>query len=136
MQAEQETAHRAATAGNEAAPLDMTPAVPAQEVPLDALHVAPVQHAPPEASPVAPTQGAPLEAVRVVTAPVKKSWREQRWERRRRRIWLEEVLGWILVPIIVIGSYWLVTLVLQALGTDISTILAGINNIISGRAAP
>jgi len=44
----------------------------------------------------------PLEPA-VVAAPVyKKSWREKRWERRHRRRAVEEALGWILVPIILI----------------------------------
>ena len=34
----------------------------------------------------------------------KKTGREMRWERRRRRIIFEEVLGWILVPVILFGG--------------------------------
>jgi hypothetical protein len=33
----------------------------------------------------------------------KLTWREKRWERRRKRRMFEEVLGWILVPVILIG---------------------------------
>ena len=36
------------------------------------------------------------------------TWREQRWERRRRRRVVEEALGWLLVPVILVGGYWLV----------------------------
>jgi len=62
---------------------------------------------------------------------VKKSWREQRWERRRRRIWFEEVLAWILVPIILIGGYFFVDGVLTALGTSPSAIFNGLSTITS-----
>ena len=43
----------------------------------------------------------PLEPAAPVPAapPDRKTWREKRWERRRRRIWLEEVLAWVLVPL-------------------------------------
>jgi len=75
-------------------------------------------------------QGGPLESV-PSAAMVKKSWREKRWERRRRRIWFEEVLGWILVPIIVIATYWLVDAVLAALGTSPAAIINGISQITS-----
>jgi hypothetical protein len=64
-------------------------------------------------------------------APPKKSWREQRRERRRRRIWFEELMGWIFVPIILLGTYWLIIAVLDALGTSPSAIMTGINAILS-----
>jgi hypothetical protein len=73
----------------------------------------------PEA-PVAPAAPAPV---------VKKTWRQKRWERRRRRIWLEELLGWILVPIILIGAYWAIDAALNALGTSPSAIINGIGAI-------
>ena len=38
----------------------------------------------------------------------KLTWREKRWERRRKRRMFEEVLGWILVPVILIALYWAV----------------------------
>jgi hypothetical protein len=74
----------------------------------------------------------PLEAAPAITTPVKKTWREQRWERRRRRIWLEEALAWILVPVIVLGGYYLVDSGLNALGTSPAAIIAGISMIASG----
>jgi hypothetical protein len=65
-------------------------------------------------------------------APVaRKSWREQRAERRRRRVWLEEVLAWVLVPVIFIGAWWFVDAVLTALGTSPSAILNGLSAITS-----
>ena len=66
-----------------------------------------------------------------VAAPAKKTWREKRWERRRRRFWFEEMLAWILVPIILVGSYWLVVAGLDALGTSPSAIINGIGAIVS-----
>ena len=70
-----------------------------------------------------------LEAAPAASAPAKISWREKRYRRRRRRVWFEEVLGWILVPIILLGCYWLVTGVLSALGTSPSAIIDGIRSI-------
>jgi hypothetical protein len=64
--------------------------------------------------------------------PPRRSRREERWERRRRRLWFEEVTGWILVPIIVLASYWLIELVLNALGTSLGAIVNGLSTIISG----
>jgi hypothetical protein len=66
-----------------------------------------------------------------VQAPPKKSWREQRWERRRRRIWFEEVLAWILVPVIVVAAYWLVVAGLAALGTSPGAIIEGIKAVLA-----
>jgi len=61
----------------------------------------------------------------------KKTWREERWERRRRRMWFEEVLGWILVPLILVGLYYIVVALLGALGTSPSAIMNGISAITS-----
>jgi hypothetical protein len=69
----------------------------------------------------------PLEAAPAVATPAKLTWRQQRQVRRRRRVWFEEILGWILVPLIVIGSYWLIELVLSALGTSTEAIINGIS---------
>lgn len=64
----------------------------------------------------------PLTAVAgPVAAPARKpalGWREQRWRRRRRRKVGEEVLAWILVPLIVLGGYWMLSTVLAAMGTS------------------
>jgi hypothetical protein len=61
-------------------------------------------------------------------AQLGRSWREKRWERRRRRIWFEEILGWILVPTILIACYLFVEMVLGALGTSPSAILNGLSS--------
>jgi len=73
----------------------------------------------------------PLEPAPAATAPAKVSWREQRQIRRRRRVWFEEILGWILVPIIVVGCYWLFEATLNALGTSTEAILTGIRSILA-----
>ena len=95
-----------------------------------------------EARPV-PTESAPLDdaAARDAAAPAarkqtpatrpRRSWREERWERRRRRVWFEELLGWILVPLIVISLYYIVVAVLGALGTSPSAIINGLSAITS-----
>ena len=61
----------------------------------------------------------------------KKSWREKRWERRRRRRFTEEVLGWVLVPVILLSGYWAVKSGLNALGTNFSTLVQGIKTALS-----
>ena len=53
----------------------------------------------------------------------KLTWREKRWERRRKRRMFEEVLGWILVPVILIALYWAVKAGLSALGTSPSAVI-------------
>ncbi|MGO4704182.1 hypothetical protein AB4072_00180 [Microvirga sp. 2MCAF38] len=74
----------------------------------------------------------PLEVATEIAAPVRRTWREQRERRRRRRIWMEELLGWILVPVIVVGCYWAVEGVMIALGTSPTAILNGLNQVTSG----
>jgi len=73
----------------------------------------------------------PLEASRTLDAPAKLSWREKRYLRRRRRVWFEEALGWILVPVIVFGCYWLLNIGLNAVGTSPAAIMEGLDAIIS-----
>jgi hypothetical protein len=58
------------------------------------------------------------------------SWREKRYQRRRRRVWFEEILGWILVPVIVIACYWLFDMTLAAVGTSPAAIVDGIKAVI------
>jgi hypothetical protein len=73
----------------------------------------------------------PLEPVPQLTVPAKKSRRELRWERRRRRLRFEEVLGWVLVPVILAAAYLFVDMVLNALGTSPSAIFSGLSAISS-----
>lgn len=61
----------------------------------------------------------------------KKSWREKRWERRRRRRFTEEVLGWILVPLILVTGFWAVKAGLNALGTDFTSLVQGVRTALS-----
>jgi hypothetical protein len=46
-------------------------------------------------------------------------------------MWFEEVMGWILVPLIVLACYWLVETVLNGLGTSISAVFSGIRELAS-----
>ena len=71
-----------------------------------------------------------LEAAPAASAPAKISWREKRYRRRRRRVWFEEILGWILVPVIVIACYWLLDMSLNAVGTSPAAIMDGVKAII------
>ncbi|RDI59939.1 hypothetical protein [Microvirga subterranea] len=71
----------------------------------------------------------PLETAPAVASTSKLTWRQQRAVRRRRRVWFEEVLGWILVPLILFGCYWFVELVLSGMGTSIGAIIDGLSNL-------
>ena len=64
----------------------------------------------------------------------KLSWREKRWQRRRRRKMFEEVLGWVLVPIIIGALYWGVKAGLNAAGTSPTAIVQGVRALVSGGA--
>ena len=75
---------------------------------------------------------APLEPEPVAAPAARKSWREQRWERRRRRRFFEEILGWIVVPLILLGAYWAVVAGLDAMGTSPAALIQGVQMIISG----
>jgi hypothetical protein len=44
-------------------------------------------------------------------------------------MWFEEVLGWILVPAILIGCYWLLDMTLAAVGTSPAAIIDGVKTI-------
>ena len=68
-------------------------------------------------------------------SPRKPTWREKRWQRRRRRKLFEEVLGWILVPIILVALYWAVKGGLNAAGTSPSAVVQAVKTLISGGAA-
>jgi|GEM_PF-1786492 len=59
--------------------------------------------------------------------------REKRWARRRRRLWLEELLGWIFVPIILIGIYWAVIGIFALMGTTPEAVIAGIRQVLGSR---
>jgi hypothetical protein len=72
---------------------------------------------------------APIEATRIIEPPPKLSWREKREQRRRRRVWFEEILGWILVPAIIFGCYWLLNVGLSALGTSPAALMDGLKTI-------
>ena len=79
----------------------------------------------------ADVQDAPLEPAPAAPEP-RKTWREQRWERRRRRRMFEEILGWILVPLIVLGGIWAVNAGLEALGTSPAALIQGVQTVLSG----
>ncbi|HZB37004.1 MAG TPA: hypothetical protein VE443_03245 [Beijerinckiaceae bacterium] len=84
-----------------------------------------------EVQPQAPLEPAPAQGA---SAP-KLTWREKRWQRRRRRKVFEEVLGWILVPIILVACYWAVKAGLNAAGTSPSALIAGVRQLLTGAGA-
>ncbi|ACA16721.1 conserved hypothetical protein [Methylobacterium sp. 4-46] len=59
----------------------------------------------------------PLAPATTVAPPPKLSRREKRRQRRRRRIIGEEILAWILVPLIVLAGYWAFAGALSFFGT-------------------
>ena len=73
----------------------------------------------------------PLQASHTIDAPAKAAWRETRHQRRRRRVWLAELLGWILVPVFLRGCYWFLEVGLGALGTSPAAIMEGIEAILA-----
>ena len=75
----------------------------------------------------------PASAPAAPAAPARKlSWREKRWQRRRRRRLFEEILGWILVPVICVALYWGVRAGLNASGTSPSAVIQAIKTLVSG----
>lgn len=65
-------------------------------------------------TPVAPPPPPPPEQ--------KPTWREARRRRRKRRRRGEEILAWVLVPLIIFGIYWSVTAGFELLGTTPGTV--------------
>ncbi|GJD48192.1 hypothetical protein OPKNFCMD_0908 [Methylobacterium crusticola] len=66
----------------------------------------------------------PLAPAATVTPPSPKlTRREKRRQRRRRRVVGEEILAWILVPLILLGGYWAVNAGFSVLGTTPSAVL-------------
>jgi len=72
---------------------------------------------------------APIETARIIEPPAKLTWREKRELRRRRRVWFEEILAWILVPAIIVGCYWLLNVGLAAMGSSPEAIIEGFRTI-------
>lgn len=57
--------------------------------------------------------------------------RERRWQRRRRRFFMEEILGWILVPIILIALYFGATGLLTAFGYTIDDVIEAFRTLMN-----
>ncbi|BAQ48694.1 MULTISPECIES: hypothetical protein [Methylobacterium] len=65
----------------------------------------------------------PLAPAATVTPPSPKvTRRERRRQRRRRRKIGEEILGWILVPVIVLCCYWAINAGFTFFGTTPSAV--------------
>ncbi|HSP24453.1 MAG TPA: hypothetical protein VLQ65_04700, partial [Saliniramus sp.] len=52
--------------------------------------------------------------------------KEQRWERRRKRYVFEEILGWILVPIILVAVYFFAIWVLGLFANTPDALIEGL----------
>lgn len=73
---------------------------------------------------LAKPETAPVEArTQALTA------KERRWERRRKRYFYEEILGWILVPIIIVAIYFFALWVLELSGISPDVLVEGIQTI-------
>jgi len=59
-------------------------------------------------------------------APKKRGWRKSYKERHRRRIWFEELLGWIFVPIILFFTYWCVVGLIGLFGKTPAELMEGL----------
>ncbi|MFE1600733.1 hypothetical protein [Methylobacterium sp. ID0610] len=64
----------------------------------------------------------PLAPATTVAPPPKLTAREKRRQRRRRRIIGEEILAWILVPVILFAGYWAVNGAFAFFGTTPGTV--------------
>lgn len=95
---------------------------------MSEIHAGPLDQADPEGE----HHAGPLPSAKHPQA--KRSWREKRWERRRRRRFAEEILGWILVPVILIAGYWSVRAGLNALGTSPTALVQQVKTLVSSRS--
>jgi hypothetical protein len=77
----------------------------------------------PSPAPVAPAPVSPAQPL---------TWREKRWRRRHRRRRIEELMGWIMVPLILLGGYWLLTVTLAAMGTTPTALIEGVKVALQG----
>ena len=64
----------------------------------------------------------PVSTPPAPSKPIKLTRREERTRRRRSRRRGEEILGWILVPVILLGIYWGITATFDMLGTTPGTV--------------
>ena len=87
----------------------------------------------PKASPSDEHHAGPLKPAGQPQKP-KRSGLEARWERRRKRRFFEEVLGWILVPVIIIACIWAVKAGLAAFGTTPSALIDGLKQAIGNKS--
>jgi hypothetical protein len=97
---------------------------------MSEIEAGPLKEAPPDDE----HRAGPLQKAAASQRPqrMKKTWREKRWERQRRRRFFEEILGWILVPLILVFCYWAVKAGLAAMGTNFTTLVQGVKTAISG----
>ncbi len=65
---------------------------------------------------------------------VRRSEQEKRWARRRRRLVFEEIVGWIVVPIILIAGFWAVKAGLAVFGTTPTALIEGIKNFAGSKS--
>lgn len=120
----------------------VAPAVPSAEVQPSPIQVA-VSDRP--AAPQAPVVDAPAKPgfwarrkqrkaqLAAYARQTPRTARDKRWARRRRRLWLEELLGWIFVPIILIGIYWAIIGIFALMGTTPEAVIAGIRQVLGSR---
>lgn len=65
-------------------------------------------------------------------SPKPLSWREKRWQRRRQRQNMEELVGWILVPLILVGAAWILSQIINATGTTPTALYDNVQILVNG----
>jgi hypothetical protein len=75
----------------------------------------------------------PLEHAPAASSQPGGGARDRRLRRRRKRIWFEEMLGWVLVPLILLASYWAADTALTALGIDPAALIGYLASLVRGR---
>ncbi len=93
----------------------------------------------PDAPPVPARKSPPGKAPRKSRAPrpdtppkKHKTMRMARRERRRRRVWFEELVGWIFVPVILVALYWAGTGLLSIFGKNPQEVWDGLMQVYRG----
>jgi hypothetical protein len=74
----------------------------------------------------------PLEQAPAAPLSKRAAGGDKRWERRRRRIWFEELLGWILVPLILVCGYWAADGILTAMGSSPAALFSNLGIVLRG----
>ena len=112
--------------------------VPVQEftpsVPADAGYVTPGLDLPPPVPAKRQKKAKAPKTARTEQGTLKKnkSGRQMRRGRRRRRVWFEELMGWVFVPVILYAVYWASISLLALFGKTPQEVIEGLTQIYRG----